>query len=193
MIRHEVLPGDHIAHACGEAVAMATGRGEAVAFEFNGVLVTVQPGEPAADAAARWQAEVDRRQEAYRASPEGRAAAAEAAEESKRHQAETDALVARLPAAVGDLGKLVRWCVALSRPADHVGVRVDHDAIADVIEAEGYARNAHVGRPPGVFADRRVAGEYLVGQAVDCMRKGMPPHPVIGRLAAEAGFVGADD
>jgi hypothetical protein len=188
-IAYEPPAGEHIAHACRESLAIANRRGAPVVFRFNGVDVTAAPGETPEAVHDRWQVKVAEQSEAYRSSSEGRRAKAEAAERLRSCRRRTDALMARLPGVVGDLAALVRWCVELSDAADHVGVKWNPETAVAAIEAAGYRPNAHVGRPSEDFADRRIMGEYLVGQALDGMRKGMPPRQIIDSFAREAGFI----
>jgi hypothetical protein len=188
-VTYNPLPGTDIADACRVAVHLAGAEGRPVAFRFNGVDMLASPGESPWTVAGRWHDETERRAEAYRSSPEGQRAAAEAEGRRRHAQRRTDNLMARLPGVTRDLGALVRWCVELSRAADHVGVQWGRDAAVAAIEAAGYREDAHVGRHPRGFADRQVMGEYLVGQSLSCMRKGMPPHPIIDKFAREGGFI----
>lgn len=58
--------------------------------------------------------------------------------------------------------------------------------VAARIVAMGYAKHAHVGKPELVFEeDEVIFGEWIVGQSIDCMEKGMPPHPVSTGFAAQ--------
>jgi hypothetical protein len=189
MIKFEPSAGSHIQHACEEAVSLANVGDDSVSFRFNDVDMIVAPGETAESAVTRWTAQFETNAEAYRNSPEGKAAKVEAERRRRQCQRDTDVLIARLPNVTNDLPALVRWCVALSQTADHIGITWDKSAVADTIEAAGWTRNAHVGKPDEAFKDKVVMGEYLVGQALDCLRIGMPPHPVIEKFAKSGGFL----
>lgn len=191
IILYEPGAGEHISTACRKAAEIAGRRGLTVQFRFNDVDVAVAPGERPEAAEDRWNIERDRQTEAWRASPEGRRAEAEAEERRRDCQRRTDALIVRLPGVVKELGPLVRWCVELSRAADHVGVRWSPSAVADAIEAAGWRRDAHVGRAEAEFrGEPTMLGEYVVGQALSCLGHGMPPHPIVEKFAREGGFLG---
>lgn len=67
--------GHHISDAIREAITLANDSQETVSMTFNDVPLTFAPGDDAATALEAWHAEMDRRAEAYRASPAGQAAA----------------------------------------------------------------------------------------------------------------------
>ncbi len=50
------------------------------------------------------------------------------------------------------------------------------------LEAIGYKNNAHVGRTEWT---RQTIGEYIVGQAINCLRHGLPPHQVTRKFAED--------
>jgi hypothetical protein len=185
MITYRAMPGDNISHACREAVALADKHGDTAEFDFNDVHVVVYPGENPAAVVVRWDAEFERKAEAYRTSPEGKAAAAYQEARARQCQRQTDDLIARLSTVVHDLPALVRWCAALSECGDHRGITWDKGAVAVAIEAAGYQADAHVGRPPAEFGSKRLVGEYIIGQVLDCLRRGMSPHPVTRKFAED--------
>jgi hypothetical protein len=190
---YEPMAGDHISTACRKAIALAIRGGTLVTFRFNGIPMTVRPSDPPDRAVKRWEALSAAHAAAWRESPEGQAAAAEAERRRVDCQRKTDALVARLPGVVKELGPLVRWCVEFGKAADHMDVEWNLSAVADTIEAAGWREKAHVGRAEADFAGNpQMIGEYIVGQAMACLRKGMPPHPgLTEKFAREAGFLSA--
>ena len=188
MIQFQPTAGLDIHYACDKAVAMANQGNDSVSFNFNGVAMVVAPGETAEAAVGRWWAQYEKNAEAYRNSPEGRAAKAAAEAREARCQRETTDLIARLPNVVRSLPDLVRWCMALSQSAGHVGIVWKPNEVADAIEAAGWKANAHVGRPKEDFDDQTIMGEWLVGQSIDGLRRGLPPHQVIIGFAEKAGF-----
>ena len=188
--KYDPLPGTDISDACRDALVIATRTGSPVGFRFNGVQVQAQPGQLIDEVIAGYLQECERRAEAYRNSPEGKRAAAEAEADRQRFQERTDALMRQLPEAVQSLDSLVRWCVAMSQSADRAGVTWDHAMAARTIVDAGYPANLHIRLPKSAFKkSTKLVGEWLVGQAVACMLKGMPPHPITEMFARDAGFL----
>lgn len=90
-----------------------------------------------------------------------------------------------LPNAIQSLPKTVRWLSRFSEWADYIGVNYNQQEVIATLESK-YQDGAHVGRPKEDFqADPQVMGEYIVGQAINCLKSGMPPHPVTQRFAKE--------
>jgi hypothetical protein len=190
-ITYEPHLGQDISDACRKAIALANKNGSPVAFRFNDVDMVVSPGEGARTACDRWRAESERQAEAWRNSPKGKRAAAESEARRLEAQRETDRLIADGPRVVTDgLAAVVRWCAKLSMSADHNGINWEPRRAATMLIAAGYRENAHVGQPPEAFRDnRQMMGEYIIGQAINCLKRGMPPHPMTEHFAKEAGFL----
>lgn len=66
----DVFAGSHINAVCEKAATEAQRVGKPVHFVFNGIHVTVAPGEGAEVASARWTADFEARAKAWRESPE---------------------------------------------------------------------------------------------------------------------------
>lgn len=73
-----------------------------------------------------------------------------------------------------DLIPLLEWICELES-ASHVAVPVDYRALAKQIEAAGFAALANCGEAHDPEDAENVA-RWLVGQAVDYMKSGYPPH-----------------
>lgn len=182
--------GMHITHAVDQALALATRLRSPVTFSFNDIPVTVQLGDMRETILKNWEQAFQQRIVAYRQSEAGRQAARDAEIRRLRAQAATDELMAQLPDCLNSLESAVRWCAKLSNAADHVGVYWEPGVAADALEMAGYKLNAHVGESRETLeASRQLLGEYLIGQAISCLRGGMPPHPVIATFAERAGFI----
>lgn len=169
MTEIEVMAGSHITNACRAAVASAPAF-----FTFNGVRVEANPGDTEAALVAAWTAEMDRRAEEYRNSPQGKAAA-------ERRKAEADALQRKYDetmASVGDLtdaATAMRFVRDISTASDHIDVLCDLADPAKLLGRAGYVGNAHVGDIDATSSPRKVA-EYIAGQFINCASKGpIPP------------------
>lgn len=69
-LEKHTFPGEHISKACEKAAALAKEKGEPVEFDFNGVIVVVDPGEDGSAAVERFHRDSAAAHEAYLASPE---------------------------------------------------------------------------------------------------------------------------
>jgi len=122
--------------------------------------------------------------QAYRNSPEGKKAAQEAKARKFYCQAEVDRLLTFIPR---QLDELVPWLAHFSEVADHVGVDFCYTSLASKLEAYGYAESAHVTKDKEAAKrwTRKQLGEYIVGQAIHCLRFNMPPHPLTQMFAEQ--------
>lgn len=66
----ECTAGMHIKKVCEIASNLATASSDEVEFDFNGVVVTVKPGEDPDEVSARWHRDSEAKREAWLASPE---------------------------------------------------------------------------------------------------------------------------
>jgi len=173
----EARPGEHIRTVAMRAATAADERHEPVEFLFNDVLMTVAPGAEAESVVTEYEVKCEERRAAYRASPEGIAAAKARAAEIVANQAEVDALMAELPTARSDID-VIDWLCAYAREADDIDVKAPHAAVADYLEGLGYRRGENVGRTD-LANDRVGMARWIIGQALDFLRRGYPPHGVI--------------
>lgn len=177
--------GTHISDAIGSALTVATERGVPVCFDFNGVHVVVNPGDNPDDVLRIWSDTMDANAAAYRASPAGIKAAQEAAEWLTRLQALHDELMAKLPGVVTDESALVQWCEDFSR-TDHIGIKGrNYPGAIALMEAAGWRCNDMVGNYEAVYRQPEAMARWLIGQAMDCMARDLPPHGIMEKFAAE--------
>lgn len=165
---------DDVARKC---IGMAQDCRQPIHFSFNGIELVAKSGDNFHEISHRFKVECERKAEEYRNSPKGREQARKRALEVTRNQSKANELFDSLPSVEGNLDALLPWLVEFSEVADDVAIVVDFSVVAYRLERH-WKENAHVGRPKEDFADRRVMGEYIVGQAINCLRKGMPPHPI---------------
>jgi hypothetical protein len=85
-----------------------------------------------------------------------------------------------------NLDHLIGWLHSFAHHAN--AASVDFDAAAGLrrgglewicllFESKGYRDGDGVGQDPDWFCTRARLGRYIIGQAINCMRKGLPPHP----------------
>ena len=181
----EPWAGVRISRACDAAAAWATEHGQQVLMQFNGICCVATPGASGEQVEAAYVEETDRRARAYRASPAYAAAQARDRAEVARCQQQVDAIIAELPTVLNDAQKLVDCLCRLSDAGDRVGVKCDHKAAAEILE-RAWTRDDCVGMSPETIrANPRLMARYIVGQAIDCLRRHMPPHPMIRTFAEQ--------
>jgi len=172
--------GTHIGLACKEAVAMAINENAKVKFSFNGVELLARPQHSPADLQAEWDAISNQRAEDYRNSPQGKAAAKRRTEEILRKQRSLNTSLDVLADIIGDHDKLMIWLKGVAEDADDIAVTLPKERMIEQLEAAGFVENEHVGEKPEWFNSRPRMAHYIVGQALNCLRRGMGPHPVTG-------------
>lgn len=180
------VAGDHLDHAVREALALAAKNDMPVRFSFNGAEATVTKDTRPAEVLASLERQWDARHEAYKASPEGRAAAAAQAAQAARSQGRHDALMGNLPVAIRDEALLVQWLADYAGPADDTRVvGHDYESVAVMLESAGYIRADGLGLPREEYDNPAVLARWLIGQALDQLRSGMAPHPGMMERFAE--------
>lgn len=185
MLRIEPSLGESIQTTAQRAVQFSDDRDAPVQFDFNGVHIVVQTGDTELEVIAQWDSECKRQSDEYHASPQYAFDQAEKEVRRKRFQKTVTNLCACLPACIlrGD-DVVVRWVGEFARPADHVGVIFDPYVLVDKLEAAGYVNNAYVGDDE-VKASRLKQARWMIGQAINCLALGIPPHPVLIEFARQ--------
>lgn len=179
-ITYEPSVGTRIEHACDEAVKLAKRGGATVRFKFNDVELTATPDHQPAALVDDWRRESDRLSEEYRTSPEGRAEAARRESQITTLKTQAAELLGKLDSvlAANSQDEIMDWLKSFAPISDDVSVKFDTAALAAKFEAAGFKENEGVGQEPDWFNTRdRMAG-YIVGQVINCLKRGMPPHPV---------------
>lgn len=177
---YEPSGGTRIEHACQDAVRMAILNRCIVQFKFNGVPLEVAGDTTPEDTVKHYHAELDRSAEEYRNSPEGRSNAAAREAQIGTLKSKAVNLLDKLDSllASNSQDEIMDWLKEFAPISDDVAVRFNTAALAAKFEAAGFKENEGVGQEPEWFNTRpRMAG-YIVGQVINCLKRGMPPHPV---------------
>lgn len=187
----EPLGGDHLDHVSESAVNLAARTGRAVEFNFNGVQLRATPSRSCRPGklSSLYSATIQRQSYEWRMSPEGKAQAEERRIEIERKQTFLKHFVGILPGILGlkDMDALMGWLSSFTEVADDIGIdwKVVNGFGGDRYEwicvnliAAGFHRNDLTGNPPEFFSTRERMGRYIVGQAIDCMGRDMPPHQI---------------
>ncbi len=180
-IFYEATIGSNITNVAAECSYLASETGWTVKFEFNGTNNTVKPGDSPETIEAGFMAAIEQSRLDYANSPEGKLREQQRQQEIAARQKCANELINSLPDVLADLDKLLSWLTAWMDATDDVGVKVDQVEVASKLESV-WKCNAHVGKDKSEFTNKKVMGEYLVGQAISCMQNGMPPHPVLKKF-----------
>ncbi len=172
--------GCHILAACTEAVKLATTKDALVDFKFNDIDLRAAPNSEPSTLAEQYSAECEKRREAYQKSAAGIAAARAQEDRLIRAQACVCGLVATLADVLREkpLPVVMAWLDDFTTHADHIGVEYDRTEVATIFEQAGYKSDEGVGNPPEWFNTQERMGRYIIGQAINCLRMGMGPHPI---------------
>jgi hypothetical protein len=170
--------GDNFSECARVAVQEAKALGETVILHFNSAALKVTGSSNPAALEKEYHDELDRSYKAYQASPAGRAAEARRIAENARDQKKIDDLVKnQLDGALAKgIGATVMWLKDYALVADNMNLKTYRSDVLGKLKGAGFKNNAHVGRKD-LETDYIGFGEYLVGQAINCMESGMPPHP----------------
>ncbi len=175
--------GMHLAEVASLLVTAAAEHGEARGV-FNEVALTATPDTDPDTIVAFYHQESNRRAEAWRNSPEGRAAQAEREAELLAAQETHDAKVRELASLdFGNEVAVLDWLCAIQDATDHVGVAVAKAKVIDTFRAHGFEANVNCGkhfRPD----DRENVFRWLVGQALDGLQS-VAIHGIIHKFAAD--------
>ena len=159
---------------------MAMNQKAKVKFSFNGIELEATPESSPPALENEWSAKQEQAAKEYRESPKGIAAAKKRTEEIIRKQRSLNTSLDALSDIIADHDKLMIWLKGVAEDADDIGVQFSKDRLAAQLEAAGFVENEHVGEKPGWFNSRPRMAHYIVGQALNCLRRGMGPHPVTG-------------
>ena len=179
----EFLAGERIEVACTRLATAANVGDTVYSASFNGIDLLAAPGISAESLVQYYHEESDRQHQAYLASPQGKADAIAAQIRRDSMQRDVDALMLKLPTVHGH-ADVLEWLAAFAIVADHTGVNKDYATVLDRLRMLAYEANANTGN---AYAgnDRDNVARYIVGQAMDYMQKGLPPHSVLIRFVAE--------
>lgn len=195
--------GSDIEWGCKLSCRLARAIGVVVPFDFNGLLITARPHSRHDDLYDYWQQESERKRAEYLASDEYKQQLIEDEAERVEYQGQMDALLERLPTVTRgpqyrdeDQDAFLDWMYDFGKIADYNFLSWDKAVVVDRIQTAGWEPGVHT-MPDGltpeeeknfrltIRTDKRVDAEYIIGQCLDCMLGGMPPHPVVCKFIDE--------
>lgn len=181
-LKYSPSPGTSIDFAVRYALNLARVKNRPVHFIFNDIKMKAHKRLSEKHLAGQWRDRLSASSVRYWSSSEGLAYKKQRAEEIEEKQLRIDTLMRTLPTLKRNLNHLMIWLQEFTEVADDVGVRFSPSNVIAELESEGYIANQHVGHVEQWFDSRIRVGQWLVGQALACLHKGMPPHPVASRF-----------
>lgn len=185
-IAYEPLAGTHIRDASETARRMAVKRRRPVRFRFNDVVLVATRKTSVDSLLWSFDLVMHQHRQAYRNSRRGREAAARRSRVLQSAQQVVDHLLNTLDASIQNgLSDTVLWLSRFSDVADDCDLRYSKEEIRQKLLGAGYIENQHVGCNQEDFDVREILGQYIVGQAINCLGHGLPPHPITSKFAAK--------
>ena len=160
----EFMPGETIESAARKLVAAAPAQGT-----FNGIKLTVNENYIGSDHVVfDYKLKCAGRAATYAASPEGKRAAAEAAERYVQAQATVDAHVLAIAHLnFADTDAILSWVEGVAIAADHINIELDRAALRNVFGNGGWVIGVNCGADFKADDERNFAG-WIVGQWLNC-------------------------
>jgi hypothetical protein len=179
-MNYEPMCGDNIAHTVRHTARLSKTSGCRVRFSFNGVTLQATPKKSPVTLLWEWERINGQHAEKYRLSKKGQDAHAIRTAETARLKTQSETLLMALSSILlsGSTDELMGWLKSFALVADDVSVKLDTATLAAKFEAAGFKENEGVGQKPEWFNTRPRMASYIVGQVINCLKRGMPPHPV---------------
>lgn len=180
-MKYEAQPGQHIKNACIESKNLAIKHNKKVEFDFNGVTLYCNPDSDLKFIEECFTVALRENREEYLQSDEYNAFQQKQKEELERHQENIDYLMISFIHTLehGNLDSIMNWLKHFAIHDDFIGVTYDNKQyIADFLEINGFKENEHVGKSKNFFNDKENMARYIIGQVINFLRKGMPPHQI---------------
>lgn len=177
-IKLDPCAGSRIDNVVKDAVQTAKRERAIVRFRFNGMSLFATPKKSPFTLLWEWETELDRIHHLPRVVAARRQRENHQEQETIRLQHELDLMLNVFNEASANLDSLIKWFQKFTPLSDWISVKFNAPDLLAKLVAAGYTENRHVGQPPEFFNQRQVMGEYIIGQVMNCLSKGMPPHPV---------------
>lgn len=169
--------GDHIHDVFKKALRMAWRKNRIIKFEFNEYKFTIRKRLSERHLRKQWEHMLDASSLRWRNSKEGREYFAEREAEVIKNQSEIDKLMSNLVSAT-NLDEILNWFELFVPLADDIRIRYNGAEIVKFLTKAGYSENYGVGERKHFFENKENLGRYIIGQCINCMNRGMPPHPI---------------
>lgn len=179
--------GQTINRAAAEMIMLANKTNDTVMAKFNDIEIKANPCENEAVGVATIKAyyisESDCRAEAYRNSPEGKRAAAEAEDRKQKLQMKMDEAMSKLESLdFSDLVAVIDWLEEVRDPSDHIGVNTPSKEIVKFFGKHGFKPGVNCGKDFDGDSEENFA-HWLIGQALDDLKSVGAIHQVFHKFA----------
>lgn len=184
-IKVEFLIGTGFRRAIRHLLDVAARYNRIAETDFNGIRIRVNKRLPAAHVERQFGEAMDAAVRRFRASPEGKAMAAEQAIQEETSRAAS--LLQDLPRVAG-LQAMVAWLGDFLPHADRLGPgNLDYATLDRMLGAKNLAEpNEHVGREGAwILAEPERMAQYIIGQARVSFREGHAPPQILQRFAKD--------
>ena len=178
--KFDIVPGTSISDTAKAALEYLemNKKVRAVQFDFNQINVEVTRSLTVKDVCDFYSREVRRSYDEYCNTQEYLERKKEREEVAKLSQMKIDALMKSLPDVVKDEPQLILWMEKYCSLADNTCVNTYLDDVLFQLLKAGYAINDAVGLPKEEYADLHTSARYILGQIMDFLNRGNPPHQV---------------
>lgn len=174
--------GEYISTTINKIVALANQEMKCVVTTFNEIDLVAHPFTTTERALEMYfTEEQQRRQEKYYTSKEYKDKEVKRKKEIEEAQDIIDTCISNLKEVLEakDTEKVIAWLKIFSAPADRSGTYCNFSFVIGAFIKAGYKANAFVEEGALLETHKEWMGLYIIGQAINCMRKNMPPHPII--------------
>ena len=180
-MKYETMAGQHIQNACIEATLLSIKNQCDVEFEFNGVHLTATKDNPSHWLKSEFDRILKENREKYLQSDEYKEWQKKQKEKLEQRQNIMDTSIMPTFSDIIESGHsdyIMSWLKQFTINADYIDVTYDKKYIADFLELNGFKENEHVGQDKEFFNTKENMARYIIGQVINCLRNGMPPHKV---------------
>lgn len=156
-----------------------------VQFSFNGIPIVVTSADSVGDVCNRYSKACDDASTAYRKTDKYKREAAKQAERDDRDQATINELHKSMAKDFKTQADTIRWLAKFTEVADNNRIVSVVSAVLMALSDAGYKRNDCVGLDKAQYTNPDTMGRWIIGQAMECMSKGLPPHSILLKFAGE--------
>ncbi len=183
----EILGGSYLPDVCEEAAEKANELNMQVKFEFNGIALTVNPGDDANLAEAVYHDISEARHQEYLKSPEHKKELRREHDAKNREGKKVTSLGGTMNQTLDSgLDAIIRWVAQLAKYSQRGLHPDDCKKILEAFEAADFEAGACCDLKKEFYAtNKNIMGRYIVGQVMKCLQDNMPPHPITEKFAKD--------
>lgn len=171
------MAGENIDFSCKHTLELAKKGKCRVMFKFNDIKLEATPNKSLDTLKWKFNNILGQKSEAYRVSKKGQDSIKARKVQVSEKQEKIDFLIRDMGFAMFKMDVLMDWLYNFTEVADDIDVKYNSAEIIKVLESK-YVENAYVGDPPNSFNNKDKMGKYIIGQAINNLKSGMPPHSI---------------